>query len=113
MSTAQKSLLGFFENEEKEEKKGVVKEKEIAVERIKDDGKKKSNQIETDYYDKSRIETCAKVLRERFNVNIEILPVMYGKDPKIYGYYMIITIKSGDKNRIEEFIRDEYKLKVY
>lgn len=115
MAGIQKSLFGFLREEDKEElakmgeklKENVEKKIEI----------RKSNQIETDYYPKDRIDRCAQILRGMFNVNIEIFPVIYGSKPplneKIHGYYMIITVKSGDIERIVEFIINECRLKVY
>lgn len=117
----QKSLLGFLEDKDKEEieKTGEIIKEDVEKKKIKT---KIHNQIETDYYEKSRIDSCSVALRKTFNVNIEIIPVRYGSKPpvneKIYGYYMQITIKSGnrdnsDRDRIVEFIRDECGLKVY
>lgn len=111
LGASQKSLSGFFGDQEKEEK--IVENENVKKEDSKQIFIRKSNQIETDYYEKSCVETCAKIIRERFNVNIEILPVMYGKNPKIYGYYMIIMIKSGNRERIEELITNECHLKIY
>lgn len=117
----QKSLLGFLEDKDKEEieKMGEKLKEDIEEKKIKT---KKPHQIETDYYEKSRIDLCSDTLRKMFNVNIEIIPVRYGSklpvNEKIYGYYMLITIKRGnrdnsDRDRIIEFIRDECGLKVY
>lgn len=123
MSRVQKSLLGFLgDNDYNNYNDGDDKKKiEIDALKVKVEKKKtetrKSNQIETDYYEKSRIDTCANILRKTFNVNIDILPVKYGSKPpfneKIHGYYMLITVKSGDMDRIVEFIRNECRLKVY
>lgn len=120
MPRVQKSLFGFLEDKDKEEIKGMGEKLKVEVE-VEEEEKKaetrKPNQIETDYYEKSRIDVCAQMLRERFHVNIEIFEVRYGSKPpineKIYGYYMLITIKSGDRDRIVEFIRNECRLKVY
>ncbi len=113
MPAIQKSLFGFLDEKDNEKMGEKLKEK-IVEKRIEI---RKEDQIETDYYEKNRIETCAQRLRERFHVNIEIKEVRYGSkyplNEKIYGYYMIITIKSGDKERIVEFIRNECKLEAY
>lgn len=110
----QKSLLEFVENEEKTEKQKPDTETKIKKKIVRT---RKQNQIETDYESKDRIEKGAKLLRERFNVNIEIFPVIYGSKPpinqKIHGYYMLITVKSGDMDRIVEFLESELRLKVY
>lgn len=115
MSRVQKSLFGFLDEKDKEDL-------EVSGEKLKENVEKKieirkNNQIETDYYDKSRIDTCAQRLRGMFNVNIEIFPVRYGSKPplneKIHGYYMIITVKSGDIERIIDFVVNECRLKVY
>ena len=116
MSGAQKSLFTFIEDKDKEDLERMGEQLKVDIE-DKEVKIRKSDQIETDYYDKSRIDMCAQRLRERFHVNIEILPVRYGSKPplneKIYGYYMIVTIKSGDRERVVEFIRNECRLEVY
>ncbi len=119
----QKSLLGFLEDKDKEEIEKTGEKLKENVEEKKIKATKKPHQIETDYYEKSRIDLCSDTLRKMFNVNIEIIPVIYGSKPpvneKIYGYYMLITIKrsnrdiDSDRDRIVEFIRDECGLKVY
>ena len=103
----QKSLLPFF---------GEKTEEKIVIEKF--EKKRQSGQIETDYYEQSRIETCANRLKGIFNVIIEILPVRYGTKPpineKIRGYYMLIKIRDGaDKENITEFINKECNIKVY
>jgi hypothetical protein len=113
MTGVQKSLFGFLKDKDKEEMEKTGEKLKSDVEEKKVETRK-SNQIETDYYEKSRIDVCANILRKMFNVNIEIIPVRYGsKSEKIYGYYMLIKIKSGDKDRIVEFIRKECGLKVF
>lgn len=119
----QKSLSTFFEEKDKEKeeyKYKIDKMKKIEIpEEIVEDisiGKRLPNQIETDYYELSRIETCAKVLRERFNIDIEIIPVRYGSRPpinqKIYGYYMLITVKGKGKDSIVESIKKDCNLRI-
>lgn len=123
IDSVQKSLSTFLDKE-KEEYKDKIEEderKEITVqEEIVEDKrveKRLSNQIETDYYELSRIDICAKRLRERFNINPEIIPVRYGSKPpinqNIYGYYMLITVRDRYKEDITKFIKEECNLKVY
>lgn len=127
ITSVQKSLSIFFEDkdkdkiEEKEKEEGKIEEtKEIEIrEEIIEDKiieKRLPNQIETDYYEQSRVETCAKMLRERFNIDIEIVPVRYGSMPpinqKIYGYYMVITVKGKGKDDIAEFIQKDCNIKI-
>lgn len=114
--TKQKSLSSFFETEKEDDEKSIESKKESVSHKI-DTVAKRKDQIETDYYSEDRIQVCAKKLRERFNVNVKILPVRYGNRPplneKIYGYYMLVTIKGGVKGIISDFIRKECKVKVY
>jgi len=120
-TSVQKSLSTFFEEDKEkeeykiEETKEVELQKEIVEDKIEE--KRLSNQIETDYYEKSRIDVCVKRLRERFNIDIDIIPVRYGSKPpinqKIYGYYMMITVKGKGYDNIVEFIEDDCNLKVY
>ncbi len=120
--TDQMSLVKFFEeNKEKElttevSKEEIKKGSEIIVE-DKTIEKRESYQIETDYRDKNTIDTYAKRIKERFNVGIEILPVMYGSKPpinqKIYGYYMLINVKDRYREMISKFIEEDCKIKVY
>lgn len=126
--SVQKSLSTFFEDKDKEEDKNEIeKMKKIEIQEGKkeEEGivedkvieKRLPNQIETDYYEQTRIDICAKILRERFNINPEIIPVRYGSKPpinqKIYGYYMLITVRDRHKDDIVKFIREECNLKVY
>ena len=123
--SVQKSLSIFLKEEGKEEDKDkenkIEDRKEIeTIEEIVEDRtieKRLPSQIETDYYEKSRIDDCAKRLRERFNVNIEIIPVRYGSKPpinqKIYGYYMYIIVKDRVRDIITKFIKEECNLKIY
>lgn len=115
--SVQESLSTFLEEDkiEKEERKEIiVQEGTVEDKRIE---KRSSDQIETDYYEPSRIDVCAKRLRERFNINPEIIPVRYGSKPpinqKIYGYYMLITVRDRYKEDIIKFIKEECNLKVY
>ena len=117
--SVQKSLSTFLEDKDKEEDKEIEIKEEV-YEKIVDNKnieKRLSNQIETDYYDQNVIDICAKRLRERFDINPEIIPVIYGSKPpinqKIHGYYMLITIKDRYRDDIVKFIREECKLKVY
>lgn len=120
ITSTQKYLTTFFEEEDKEKEEDKI-EKRIGIqEEIIEDKrieKKPLDQIETDYRERSFIETCAEKLRERFNINIEILPIRYGNRPsinqKIYGYYMLITVKGKGKDHIIEFIQKHCNLKVY
>lgn|SRR3990167_487950 len=124
IDSVQKSLSTFFED-----KGEIEKTKKIEIQEGKKEGvhegivedkgieKRLPNQIETDYYELGRIDVCVKRLRERFNINPEIIPVRYGsKSPinqKIYGYYMLITVRDRYKDDIVKFIREECNLKVY
>jgi len=116
ISSVQKPLSVFFGEEDKcqiEEEKKII-QKEIVEDKIE---KRLPNQIETDYYEQDRINACEKRLRERFNIDIEIIPVRYGTKPpisqKIYGYYMMITVKGKGKDTIVDFIKKDCDLKVY
>lgn len=120
-SSAQKSLSTFAEEdrEQEEDKIEEIKKIEIPKEIVEDKiiEKRLPNQIETDYYEQSRIDVCAKRLREKFNIDIGIIPVRYGSKPhinqKIYGYYMLITVKGKGYDNIVEFIEKDCNLKVY
>lgn len=114
--TSLSTFLGANEANGLSEKLSEKEERVVLTDKKPVKKLKSVHQIETDYYDKSRIENCAKILRERFNVSIDIRDVRYGSKPpineKIYGYYMFITIRSGDRSRIIEFIENECKIKV-
>jgi len=122
-SSVQKPLSTFFEEKDKEKEENKVEEDrveekgEIEHEEIFDKIIEKRSRIETDYYEKSRIDICAKMLKERFNVDIDIMPVRYGSKPpidqKIYGYYMLISVRGKGYDIIADFIRNECNLKVY
>ncbi len=119
--SVQKSLSTFFEDKDKEEDKDKIEKDErneiIVQEGIVEDKVIEKRLIETDYYEQNRIDVCAKILRERFNINPEIIPVRYGSKPpineKIYGYYILITVRDRYKDDIVKFIREECNLKVY
>lgn len=119
--SVQKSLSTFFEEKDKEkaEETEKMKEKEIIEEIVEDKKfeKRSPDLIETDYYEQSRIDACAKRLRERFNIDIDIIPVRYGSKPpidqKIYGYYMLIKAKDRYKDIITKFIKEDCNLEVY
>lgn len=105
------------DKEEKEDKKDKEEKFDGQIEKkteIKIGETLPTNKIETDYYDKDFVEHCAKKIKDRFNPEMEILPVRYGKSDKIYGYYILITLKnSGDKERMLEFIKEECRMKVF
>lgn len=120
----QKSLSTFFEEKDRKqeyhkdkiyETKKIDVQKEIVEDTIIE--KLLPSQIETDYYEQSRIQICAERLRERFNIDIDIIPVRYGSKPpinqKIYGYYMLITVKGKGMDSIVEFIRKDCNLEVH
>lgn len=124
--SVQKSLSTFFDkdkeddNDKKEDKiedNEIGKKEEVYEGIIEGIEKRLPNQIETDYYDQNLIDICVKRLREKFGINPEIIPVIYGSKPpinqKIHGYYMLITVKDRYRDDIVKFIREECKLKVY